>query len=288
MRRDSVIAGRGEGDWDMKKKGFTLIELLVVIAIIALLVSILMPGLSRARELAKRASCGSNTSSVGKAIALYQGSYKDAYPWVKTDGEYDRSCGSDYTTKNEDLVAQDISLTRVLFLLVRDGQSAGIFVCPSADSDKAAENDFGGDDNYTLKDAYDFADPANVSYSYQAPLISGTTKTNGVTGRSNSQVAIMADSIKDCTGSLTVNWANSLSKAQMKAAMSQNHTAGEYINVLYADSHVGNGTRADLGYSKDSIYVATTHEDGYSQTGSLTWSEHIHITDSFLVGPVKD
>jgi prepilin-type N-terminal cleavage/methylation domain-containing protein/prepilin-type processing-associated H-X9-DG protein len=42
------------------KKGFTLIELLVVISIISLLMSIMLPGLSNSRELAKRVTCGSN------------------------------------------------------------------------------------------------------------------------------------------------------------------------------------------------------------------------------------
>jgi prepilin-type N-terminal cleavage/methylation domain-containing protein/prepilin-type processing-associated H-X9-DG protein len=52
-------------------RGFTLIELLVVIAIIAILMAILMPALSRAREQGKRAACMNNTKQMALAWNLY-------------------------------------------------------------------------------------------------------------------------------------------------------------------------------------------------------------------------
>ena len=54
------------------KKGFTLIELLVVIAIIALLLSILLPGLKKAKEQARRVVCLSNLNQLAKAIEMYE------------------------------------------------------------------------------------------------------------------------------------------------------------------------------------------------------------------------
>lgn len=51
--------------------GFTLIELLVVIAIISLLVSILLPSLSKAMELAKGAKCLANLRNIGVTMAFY-------------------------------------------------------------------------------------------------------------------------------------------------------------------------------------------------------------------------
>jgi len=56
----------------MRKPAFTLVELLVVIAIIALLMSILMPALSRARDLAKRIHCMNNLRTLGQAWYMYQ------------------------------------------------------------------------------------------------------------------------------------------------------------------------------------------------------------------------
>lgn len=71
----------------MRRKGFTLIELLVVVAVIALLVTILLPSLGRARALAKRAACQSNLSSIAKALKLYGGEFNDSYPWICADSD---------------------------------------------------------------------------------------------------------------------------------------------------------------------------------------------------------
>ncbi len=54
-----------------KSKAFTLIELLVVIAMIALLLGILMPSLRKARDAARRISCGSRLKQWGTAIQMY-------------------------------------------------------------------------------------------------------------------------------------------------------------------------------------------------------------------------
>ena len=54
-----------------KATAFTLIELLVVVSIIALLVSILMPALGRAREQAKPAVCMNNVKQLSLALKLY-------------------------------------------------------------------------------------------------------------------------------------------------------------------------------------------------------------------------
>lgn len=60
--------------------GFTLIDLLVSVAVMVVLISILLPSLSAARESAKRVVCASNVRQVGYAMQMYASENKGALP----------------------------------------------------------------------------------------------------------------------------------------------------------------------------------------------------------------
>jgi len=121
--------------------GFTLIELLVVIAIIALLVSILVPSLKKARNLAGTAVCSSSLKSIGLAAMFYVGEMEFLPPhrYCTLNGPADQASRWEYS-KNEGCPAGgDIANTKQDFYpklfadLLVDASYAGdaLFDCPS-------------------------------------------------------------------------------------------------------------------------------------------------------------
>ncbi len=85
MKRALRLGGR-------RAAGFTLIELLVVVAIIALLISILLPSLSKARAQARTTLCASRISQLTKAMLMYANDFDEVPPFI---GCGHKNCGQE-------------------------------------------------------------------------------------------------------------------------------------------------------------------------------------------------
>jgi len=264
-------------------KAFTLIELLVVIAIIALLISILLPSLSRARELSKRLVCASNIKGIGTSGKIYANDNNEKWmipafkrsevdlngilyvceePAPSCPGEnpgdvgYDRRNESTSETANAPNVGSvAVTTTRAFWMLVRSGDvTVKGYICPSATDDEDPTEDI---DLY-----YDFECYHNISYGYQVPF--GPRATQPHEGMDNRQI-IVADKgpfycqLNSFTWDVEQQTVNIESSPKLwRRFNSNNHGGygqGEGQNCLYADGHASFNRTPIVGIDNDNIYT---------------------------------
>ncbi len=169
-----------------RRKGFTLIELLVVVAIIALLISILLPSLARAREITKRAVCASNLRGVGQGMKVYANENFDWFPvapfaeMATTPAQNQMSVFFTEKMANNLMsqVTSDWNMyvhpSRSLFMLVIAGTcTAKQFICPSAGDNEDDMRNHLGNQKVAAQpgtNRFDFRGYPYLSYGYQLPF----------------------------------------------------------------------------------------------------------------------
>ena len=254
------------------RKAFTLIELLVVIAIIALLISILLPSLSRARELSKRTVCAANLRGIGQAMYIYAQDDPQVFPAINANKSVTvMTLFGGWTNQPQPnnpwrlntggtQIYNGPSPTVDMWTVVRaNNTTPKQFICPSTTDTPDPAQD--------TTAYYDFLGATNLSYAYQYQhdpdrRIIGTS--------SEPSFPFMADANPYLKGGETTVALNTDRQGPFRGN-SKNHTNREGQNVLFQDGHVLFEKGPDAGLSgktftlpiyrgRDNIY--TTFVDG--------------------------
>jgi prepilin-type N-terminal cleavage/methylation domain-containing protein len=250
----------------MKRQGFTLVELLVVIAIIALLMGILMPALSRVRQIAFRMVCGTNLSGIGKAMLVYANDYDDELPraggrnstWAQTIPDWQATNRFNAYGVSATGEGGTANISSCFYLLVKYAEvTPKSFICKSDSGTTEFKPSDDGAGDRDLIDLWDFGrEPStHCSYSYHMPFGLYALTTSSEPGMA---VAADRNPWQDSPAATAPTFPNGYNpdgdREAIKAGNAIAHQQ-DAQNVLFMDIHVGQMKRPFCGINDDNIYT---------------------------------
>jgi prepilin-type N-terminal cleavage/methylation domain-containing protein len=240
------------------QRGFTLIELLVVVSIIALLISILLPSLGKAKEYANRAYCAANLHGISESLILYSEEFDTfpttappvaAYTYAPLTGVPAVGTGNADTTLSL-VSANEIGspLACLWMLNLRNMAPPKVFLCKSdrlVITPAATVNPSG---------LYyeNFQDKTQISYSITYPWVGSTTSTvwRGRDGSSGSPLMSDMAPLSDDSNKKT-----DAAIGETTTGFNTANHEGTGQNVSYADSHVDWCRTPYVGANNENIFT---------------------------------
>jgi prepilin-type N-terminal cleavage/methylation domain-containing protein/prepilin-type processing-associated H-X9-DG protein len=239
-------------------KGFTLVELLVVIAIIAMLLAILMPSLSKAKNSAYAVKCGANLKNIGYAMQSQvadTGYYPQSYAYPKDDkGTYDLKA------QPEDHPNGYVHWSFYLFDKGRCDASA--FSCPGSKDGGAPRTNPGlvaGDWGKGQQDQNGSTSPNSLT-DKQAPRMAYTANA-AIIGRNKFKPGF--ETLQRHNRLVKANEVETPSKVILVTEFNKNWNSLIGENVVKSHRPIMPFSHTATGYAKDAVYQAGMSEMAY-------------------------